>query len=136
MPNYCDFEITVHGTPEDAERFSGYLRDSVEQDPGNKRNEVFVPLDDDTFGYFDRDSDVAGIWLKKGKEIQRTKRGDMQIVGWCAWEVPTTWLEQVSNLMPGLSFTVKATIEHELYQTWEIEDGQATLKHEELIPIR
>ena len=135
MPTYCDFSITVHGTQEDAERFSRYLCEGSEEKHGDERNEIYIPLDDGTFGYIDPNKDVAGIWLKKGNEIQRTKHGDIQIVGWCAWEVPTTWLEQASNLMP-LSFTVEATIEHELNQTWEIADGQAILKHEELIPIR
>ena len=136
MPTYCDFEITVHGTPEDTERFSRYLCDGTEEKHGDERNEIYIPLDDGTFGYIDPKTDVAGIWLEKGKEIRRTTHGDIRLVGWCAWEVPTTWLEQVSNLMPGLSFTVHALIGYVLNQTFEIADGQATLIHEELISIR
>src|ERR1700722_12773132 len=113
MPNYCNFQITVHGEPEDTERFAGYFSDSIEQAPGNERNEVYVPLDAGTFSDFDSDRDVSRLWLPKGNEIQRTKHGDMLIEGWCTWEVPTAWLEKVSNLMPSLTFSVKATIEHE-----------------------
>jgi hypothetical protein len=63
--------------------FAGYFMDSIEQDSGNKRNEVYVTLDDGTFGEFDEDKDVPGLWLSEGEEIQRTKDGDIRIVGWC-----------------------------------------------------
>lgn len=136
MANYCDFEIVCHGEPETLDRFAHYVLDSIEQDPGNQRHEVYVPLDDGTFGDFDENKDVPRLWLSKGNEIERTKTGDIRIVGWCNWEVPITWLEQVSNLMPGISFSVNATIEYELYQTWRVADGQSDMTYEEFIPVR
>lgn len=136
MANYCDFQITVHGEPEALDRFACYFTDSIEQHPGNDRNEVSVPMDDGTFGDFDEDRDVPRLWLTKGEELQRAKDGDIRIIGWCKWNAPITWLERVSNLMPGVSFSVRATIEHELFQTWEVADGQGNLTHEEVIPLK
>ena len=61
VSNYCDFEFIVHGEPETLDRFAHYVMDSIEQDPGNKRHEVYVPLDDGTFGDFDKHKDVPGL---------------------------------------------------------------------------
>jgi hypothetical protein len=93
-------------------------------------------LDDGTFGDFDKRKDVPGLWLSEGKEIQWTKTGEIRIVGWCNWEVPITWLEQVSNLMPGIRFSVDAVIESELMQNWVVSDGIGEMTHEEFIPLR
>ncbi len=117
------------------DRFAHYVSNSIEQDPGNQRHEVYVPLDDGTFGDFDKRKDVPGLWLSEGKEIQWTKTGDLRIVGWCNWKVPITWLEQVSNLM-SVSFLVRANIEHELFQCWDVSDGHGDMTHEEFIPLR
>ena len=38
--------------------------------------------------------------------------------------------------MPGISFSVNATIEYELYQTWSVADGQSDMTYEEFIPLR
>jgi hypothetical protein len=108
MANYCDFVIDVQGEAESLDRFARYFMDSIKEDAGNPRNDVFVPLDDGTFGDFDEKTDVPYLCLSKGKEIQRTESGDIRIIGWCKWETPITWLENVSNLMPGVSFSVQA----------------------------
>ncbi len=136
MANYCDFSIHVYGDPETLARFTGYFTDSIKRDTENERQEVYVPLNDGTFGDLDEDKDVLGVWLERDAEIQRLENGDLHITGWCKWNAPIRWLEQVSNLMPGILFAVKATIEHELYQEWKVSDGCGTLTLEKFIPLR
>ena len=136
MANYCNFVIDVQGEAESLDRFASYFMDSIKEDAGNPRNEVFVPLDDGTFGDFDAEKEVRYLWMPKGKEIQWTESGEIRIVGWCNWEPPITWLESVSNLMPGLSFNVCNTIEHELFQHWDVADGHADLRKQDYIPLK
>jgi hypothetical protein len=136
MANYCDFEIGVHGDPDVLEHFAGYFADYINQDPANNRNEVYVPLDDGTFGEFDEDTDVPYLCLSKESRIRRRSKNEcIRLYGWCKWTAPIKWLEQVSNLMPGIMFFVQATIEHELFQEWEVVYGHAQLTNEEVVPL-
>jgi hypothetical protein len=135
MPNYCDFEICVHGEPETLNHFAGCFMDSIKQVPGNDSNEVYISLVDGKFGDFDHDNGVSHLWMTRGEEIQWTDSGDIRIVGWCKWDPPIRWLEHVSILIPGISFSVRDTVENELYESWHVGDGQVCLTHEEFIPL-
>lgn len=134
MANICSFRIKVHGQSEDVERFLGYFRDSMEDGPGDGSNdEVYVRLDDGTFGEFNPKEDIPYLWMLK-EGVQITPNGDVYIDGWCNSQPPITYLEQVSNLMP-IWFSVGCTIEHELLQDWKVSQGCSDLIYQEIIPV-
>lgn len=85
---------------------------------------------------FDEDTDVPYLCLSKKSRIRRRSKDEcIRLDGWCKWAAPIKWLEQVSNLMPGIMIFVEATIEHELFQEWEVIDGHAQLTNEEVVPL-
>ena len=76
-------------------------------------------------------------WIKfSDKAIQHLDNGDAYMVGWCNWIPPIQWLVNVSNKIPGVSFLVNATIEHERYEEWSVSNGNAERTYTETINIR